>query len=220
MELNVKNRRSLVMRWANMLDRCDNPRSPSYKRYGAIGIDVCDRWKNFHDFVKDLPDGYFIGAELDRIDNLRGYSPENVRWVSKKENSRNRRSNRWIEFNGVKKCLKDWAEILGINSSSLDERIKKWGLEKALTTSKGCRLRSRWDGHKRKDMPVQKARKLYRYNGSDLTMRELVKVSSVGRRVLRKRIEERGWSVEQAVELPKLDYGNSRKRILVSEVML
>lgn len=89
--------------YSNMLARCHNPKNKRFKDYGAKGILVCERWRNsasaFHEDMGDCPDGFTI----DRIDNTKGYYPDNCRWVSRAENQRNRMiSKRWfvheIEF--------------------------------------------------------------------------------------------------------------------------
>lgn len=79
--------------WASMIKRCHVASSISYKYYGAKGISVCERWRSsFKSFLEDVgerPKGY----QLDRIDNYKGYSKENCRWVTVKENLKNKRKN-------------------------------------------------------------------------------------------------------------------------------
>lgn len=78
--------------WIAMKSRCTNTNEPNYINYGARGIFVCERWNRFENFYEDMGDLPFYDAQLDRIDNEDGYYKENCRWVSCKENSKNRRT--------------------------------------------------------------------------------------------------------------------------------
>lgn len=89
--------------WRSMKDRCYNPHNVSYEDYGARGITICDSWKDsFIDFYNWAmstgynPDAAFGECTIDRIDNDRGYSPDNCRWVNMTIQSNNRRVRRAI----------------------------------------------------------------------------------------------------------------------------
>lgn len=75
--------------WYNMIQRCQNPKSDSYRKYGAKGISVCDRWLSFENFYSDMGDQP-AGETLDRIDSAVGYEPSNCRWATYKTQNRNR----------------------------------------------------------------------------------------------------------------------------------
>ena len=77
--------------WNSMKSRCENPKATAYERYGGAGIKVCRRWQKFENFLEDMgerPDG----KTLDRINNLKGYSKENCRWATIKEQQNNRKN--------------------------------------------------------------------------------------------------------------------------------
>ena len=120
--------------WISMKARCYNAKSKDYKRYGGRGIAVCERWRNsFVNFFADMAER-LEGMSIDRIDNDRGYSPENCRWATKIEQNRNRKKNIVVTFKGQTKPLTEWAKELGINHSTLSWRLNKgWSTEKALT---------------------------------------------------------------------------------------
>jgi hypothetical protein len=79
--------------WKNMHSRCSNPNRASYKYYGGSGITVCPEWKSLAQFIADMGTRPSLSHELDRIDNTKGYSKDNCRWISHKENMRNTRRN-------------------------------------------------------------------------------------------------------------------------------
>lgn len=88
--------------WKNMKQRCTNVENPSYKWYGALGITVCDRWKNsFIAFKVDMYESYLDHCEkfgnkdttLDRIDPYKDYEPSNCRWATWEEQRENKRCN-------------------------------------------------------------------------------------------------------------------------------
>ncbi len=122
--------------WAHMKERCLNPNSISYKNYGGRGITVCDEWKQ--DFAAfrgwAYANGYSDELEIDRIDNDGDYCPENCRWATRKAQTYNRRSNRYLEHNGRKQTVMEWAHETGISHKTLYDRLKSgWPVDRALT---------------------------------------------------------------------------------------
>lgn len=124
----------LYRKWAAMKVRC-SPRADHRQTRGYYdrGIRVCEEWQTFEPFQKwALANGYYPGAELDRIDNDGDYSPKNCRFVSKSENCRNRRTNVLVTYRGRTQTLADWVDELGLNYNRVRGRILKgWDPEKA-----------------------------------------------------------------------------------------
>jgi hypothetical protein len=131
--------------WMGMNIRCHQPTAGNYKRYGGKGITVCDRWRtSFENFLADMGERP-EGGTIDRIDNAKGYSPENCRWATPKEQCFNRGTTNQITYNGETLCLSDWARRLNITSFALKSRIENWGVEKALSTPPKANKRRKAD---------------------------------------------------------------------------
>lgn len=115
--------------WGNMMDRCYKENDLSYINYGGRGISICDEWKkDFMTFFNwALLNGYKSGLEIDRENNNGNYEPSNCRFVTPAENSKNRRSNVNITYNGKTQILKDWAIELGLNYKTLHKNMKYKG---------------------------------------------------------------------------------------------
>lgn len=126
--------------WSSMKKRCYNSNSQYFHDYGGRGITICVEWldkengsKNFIEWAKS--NGYKENLEIDRIDNDKGYSPDNCRWATEKEQANNKRNNHYITYNGERHTKKEWAEIKGLTYSALTHRIDRgWDIEKALNT--------------------------------------------------------------------------------------
>lgn len=121
--------------WAGILGRCFNRNDSKFADYGGRGITVCDEWRKdfvaFYEHVSKLEHFGEDGYSLDRIDNDGNYEPANVRWATPTEQSRNKRNNIVVEYNGEKICLKEAAERSGIKYMTLFHRYHRgWRGEK------------------------------------------------------------------------------------------
>jgi hypothetical protein len=122
--------------YANMVQRCSNPKASHYANYGGRGISVCPRWlgpKGFFFFCVDMglrPQG----TSIDRIDPSGDYSPENCRWATPQEQSRNRENTPQVTLFGKQMSVIEASEQLDINISTVRSRIHRgYSLEDALT---------------------------------------------------------------------------------------
>ena len=123
--------------WEAMIRRCTNPNYHEYHYHGGRGISVCERWRKFENFLEDMGK-VPKGLQIDRIDNNGNYCKSNCRWVTPKEQQRNKRNNHLITYDGKTQCLAAWAEEFNICQVLLCGRIRLgWSTEKALTAPIG-----------------------------------------------------------------------------------
>lgn len=115
-----------------MKSRCYDKTDKRYSDYGGRGIEICPEWlENFENFVSwSLENGFDDNLQIDRIDNDSGYSPQNCRWISIKENCRNRRSNVMIEYQGKMITLVELSEILNIPYKTAYSKYRKYGVKR------------------------------------------------------------------------------------------
>lgn len=128
--------------WADMKKRCYNVNSKSYPNYGGRDIVVCSEWLN--DFMAfynwSVLHGYADNLTIDRINVNGNYEPNNCRWVTVKQQCRNKRNNRRYTINGVIHCLSEWCEILGLNFTTVYSRLYLQGknIKEALELEGNC----------------------------------------------------------------------------------
>jgi len=178
--------------WNQMFARCYNPNHNRYHLYGGRGIEVDEAWLDYTDYREwATSNGYKRGLQLDRIDTDGNYGPDNCRWVTSKENNRNRRNNRMITYQGETRTLSEWAEDerCQVTYRILWERLQDGvSFENALLTPQrrknGYRLITAW--------------------GEEKSLTEWAKdprCSGVSRTTLWKRIND-GWVPERAITTP------------------
>jgi hypothetical protein len=96
--------------WAMMKQRCLNPKNTSYSYYGGRGIDICERWLKFENFIEDMGPKPSPSHSIDRIDSNGNYESSNCRWATKLEQSLNRgiNKNNTSGIKGVSKKGNRW----------------------------------------------------------------------------------------------------------------
>jgi hypothetical protein len=110
--------------WQAMRSRCTKPHNPKYHRYGGRGITVCERWQDFKNFLADMGERP-EGMQLDRKDNDGPYSPDNCRWATPQEQMNNTSFNVFIEHDGRKLTISQWARELNIKPNTIVTRLRR-----------------------------------------------------------------------------------------------
>ncbi len=132
--------------WADARQRCNAPTHKNYPDYGGRGIKMCQGWDSFENFLADMGERP-AGLTIDRIGNDGHYScghcqeclkngwAANCRWATRRDQQRNRRDNRYVEYHGERMLLVEAAERFGINYSTIRYRLARgWSVEDALDT--------------------------------------------------------------------------------------
>lgn len=111
--------------WSHMVERCTCVTSDKYKDYGARGITVCERWLKFENFLTDMGERP-ADLTLDRVDNGKGYSPDNCAWATKSQQAKNRRAKSTLrKIDG--KTVAEWARHYNRKHHTIAKRIRKHG---------------------------------------------------------------------------------------------
>ena len=215
----------LAKSWAYMMSRCYNNIDPAYGNYGGRGIKVCERWHDYHNFAQDVGEKP-QGMSLDRMDNEGNYSPENVRWADPVTQGNNRRTNRFVEMDGRRQTVAQWAREYRVDAAVVHARIKLgWPFLEALTTPLRERQEIVYQGEKKSivdlarqyDLPVNttkyrlangipldqstdRTRKLC-VNGETHSLFEWSIIKGINIQTIRSRLSQ-GWDVVDALNTP------------------
>lgn len=128
--------------WRAMIQRCTNPRTVGWHRYGGRGISVCHSWLHSFDcFIRDMGRKPTPRHEIDRINNNGNYEPGNCRWATSKEQKQNTSLTRIVEYNGESLSVSEWSRRIGVCPSTLLYRLKHRAVVDALTARKHARMR-------------------------------------------------------------------------------
>lgn len=130
----TKARNPLYAMWSRMKRRCYNENATrEYPRYGGKGIKVCKRWHEFSLFLEDMGPTYKKGMSIDRIDNSKGYSPENCRWATLLQQQRNKSSVRHYSINGEMLTISEIATLANMKHDTLYRKIRTMETKKVST---------------------------------------------------------------------------------------
>ena len=128
----------LFYKWVGMRERCYSPSCKDYKNWGARGITVCARWRrSFENFYDDVGASYQPGLSLGRINNDKGYSPQNCRWETAEQQANNTRNSVFIATPKGRMTIKQAARAYNIKPVTLYARLRRynWTVSRALNLS-------------------------------------------------------------------------------------
>lgn len=176
-----------------MKSRCYNHKNTQYKDYGGRGVKLCDEWndrkkkgymtKGFISFKEwALTHGYQDNLTIDRIDVNKGYSPDNCRWVTLKEQANNKTNNHFVTYKGKTQSLKKWAEELDLNYNTIRQRLNQYhfSVEKTFEIKDNLRL------------------KMIEYNGKKQSLSAWCKELKLNYDKVKQRLNKLNWSVEKS----------------------
>jgi hypothetical protein len=180
--------------WNHIKQRCQNPNAVGYERYGGAGIEVCKEWSDsFEQFFADMGKAPSDKHTIERVDNSRGYSPDNCRWATRLEQMQNVSTNRNITFNGKTMSVAAWAREIGVSESCLYNRLHiGMSIDKALT---------------KKQYPW---RTNFTHNGTTKPASEWCKESGTTQGAFTWRIKN-GWSIHDAIFTPMQNGGRKKQ---------
>lgn len=185
--------------WSSMKARCSNPANDAYARYGGRGITVCERWfayENFHADMGDCPKGLTI----ERIDNNKGYGPDNCIWADRRTQGRNKRGLHNLTIDGETHPLIVWVEKFSVVSYVTAHQRLAYGWDALEAVSRPLTRRKKGD-------PSGPTR-LFGYDAStviqtavgEMTLAEAVRESCLSVGTISTRIR-RGWPLSMALSL-------------------
>lgn len=119
--------------WEGIINRCENPTATSYERYGGRNIKVCDSWKKYINFKKDMYNSYIKHCQefgedntsIDRIEVNGNYECNNCKWATMKEQCNNRRNNLYIKINNTIKTFTEWCEFYNVTLEKTQNKYYK-----------------------------------------------------------------------------------------------
>jgi DNA-directed RNA polymerase subunit RPC12/RpoP len=129
-----KHKPKWFLSWDAMMQRCYNPQHKAYADYGGRGVEVIERWHIAENFYEDMGDRPAT-LSLDRIDNSKGYAPDNCRWATRKEQQNNTRRNHRLTHNGESLTITEWSSRTGLKPGTIRGRLSRgWDIPTTLTT--------------------------------------------------------------------------------------
>lgn len=156
-----KSHTKLYRLYKGIIERCYRPTDENKKRnYYDKNIRMCDEWKNNYLSFEEwaLSNGYRENLTIDRINNNKGYSPDNCRWITREQQASNRRTNRMITIGNETHTMSDWCNINNVSYNAACKRIEAYGWDEIKAVSQPTRtyVKNRPFSRKNSDMLASK----------------------------------------------------------------
>jgi hypothetical protein len=170
--------------WQNARARCSNPNNKDYHHYGERGIAMSEAWaKNFGVFYAEMGECP-VGYSLERIDVEKGYVSGNCKWIPKREQNNNKRTNHLITYRGETKPMSVWAKQFGIPQRTVWDRMQYgWSLDRVFSNEK------------------HSIRRKITCDGKTMCVMDWSRLVGIGESTIRRRINL-GWPIEKALTVP------------------
>lgn len=170
--------------WAAIVQRCYNPNNPRFADYGGRGVTMCQEWRDSYEaFLRDMGRRPTPKHTIERRHNDVGYTPENTIWATMHAQSRNKRSNHRLTFQGKTQCIRDWSLETGLRYGTILNRIRDgWTVEETLTAP-------------------SRLPQTYTFQGTTLTLAEWAARYNMSLTTLNGRLKK-GWTIEDSLLTP------------------
>lgn len=133
--------------WGDVIQRCRNPNNSKWRLYGGRGIQVCERWLDFENFLEDMGPKPSPKYSIERLDGNRGYEPGNCAWATIEQQNNNTSRNRMVNYKGSRMSLTMAIRVAGSTAShnTIRDRIKRgWSIEDAIDTPPDPRVKNQY----------------------------------------------------------------------------
>lgn len=172
--------------WSQIKMRCFNENHPKYPAYGGRGISMHPAWRDsYMKFIKALGKRPSEKYQIERKNNNKGYVPGNVKWALRKEQMRNTRMNKIVEYNGRSWVLVELAEHVGMDRKRLQDRIASgWSVKAAV------------------ELPIERGKLYISWRGETHALAVWAKKLGMAYETLHTRIYRKHWSIEDAFTIP------------------
>lgn len=197
--------------YKGMKSRCYGDYDKNHmKNYKNRGITICDEWLNNWLAFKQwaYSNGYTDVLTIERIDNNKGYSPDNCKWITKEEQATNRRTNLYITINDETHTMAEWCRINNINRNTACKRIEAYGWDPVLAVTKPTRKFEKYGQHSRKRIADE--RSIYgvkwketqiEFNGETHNAADWGRITGLRRATIAWRLKN-GWSIKDTLTKP------------------